>query len=457
MPTRLAGAGLFLLFLLTGLPASARDARAAASEGRATPAPAFEDDSLDGDLGRVDPEVADDPPGLWRRPTRPAAGPDAGERDAEQRRMIEQLEAIGYVDGSEAPPLRVGVTIHDRERALPGRNFYFSGHAAEARLIDMDGGELHRWSYAFDAIWPDRPLPPRRAFWRRARLLPDGSVIAIYEGWGIIKIDRDSKLVWANPIRAHHDLALLPNGDLWVLTRRAHLVPRVHATIPVLEDYATLLDADGQEKKSVSILEAMERSQWGQQALRAARKTARDVFHTNAISVLDGKLAGRLPFLKRGNLLLSMARLDALAVLDPDRQTIVRIWSGDWKAQHDPRILDNGHLLVFDNQGRDEASAVIELDPSNGETRWSYRGTPERPFYSEFCGASQRLANGNTLITESGQGRAFEVTSAGDIVWEFHNPHRAGENGEFVASLLELLRLPREFPTHWARGAVTAH
>ena len=100
---------------------------------------------------------------------------------------------------------------------------------------------------------------------------------------------------------------------------------------------------------------------------------------------------------------------------------------------------------------------MIELDPSNGETRWSYRGTPERPFYSEFCGASQRLANGNTLITESGQGRAFEVTSAGDIVWEFHNPHRAGENGEFVASLLELLRLPREFPTHWARGAVTAH
>lgn len=36
-------------------------------------------------------------------------------------------------------------------------------------------------------------------------------------------------------------------------------------------------------------------------------------------------------------------------------------------------------------------------------------------------GGAQRLENGNTLITESDNGRAFEVTRAGEIVWDYYN------------------------------------
>jgi hypothetical protein len=38
-------------------------------------------------------------------------------------------------------------------------------------------------------------------------------------------------------------------------------------------------------------------------------------------------------------------------------------------------------------------------------------------------GIAQRLTNGNTLITESSFGRFFEVTSQGEIVWEYVNPY----------------------------------
>ena len=65
------------------------------------------------------------------------------------------------------------------------------------------------------------------------------------------------------------------------------------------------------------------------------------------------------------------------------------------------------------------------------------------------CGTTQRLDNGNTLITESDFGRAFEVTSDGDIVWEFFNTFRAGEDQEFIATLMEVLRLPPDFPMDW--------
>lgn len=81
---------------------------------------------------------------------------------------------------------------------------------------------------------------------------------------------------------------------------------------------------------------------------------------------------------------------------------------------------------------------------------WQFRGSPERPFYSETCGTTQRLPNGNALITESDYGRALEVTSEGEVVWEFNNPERAGDRNEYVAAVFELTRVPPDFPIHWA-------
>jgi hypothetical protein len=45
------------------------------------------------------------------------------------------------------------------------------------------------------------------------------------------------------------------------------------------------------------------------------------------------------------------------------------------------------------------------------------------------------------LITDTESGWAIEVTPTGEIVWDFYNPHRAGDDGELIASLFELIRL----------------
>lgn len=37
---------------------------------------------------------------------------------------------------------------------------------------------------------------------------------------------------------------------------------------------------------------------------------------------------------------------------------------------------------------------------------------------------------------------AFEVTRDGSIVWEFYNPHRAGDQDEFIATLFRVVRIP---------------
>jgi hypothetical protein len=394
----------------------------------------------------------DPPPGRWRKFRTHQF--DAGLTE-QQRAEIRKLEALGYASGSRAPASEAVVTRFQTDRAQPGLNFFTSGHAPEAVLMDMRGNVLHRWRYDFDAVWPDYPLLVRLEaveFWRRAHLFENGDLLAIFEGLGIIKLDRDSNLLWANPIRAHHDLEVMPNGDIYVLTREARLVPRVNAEKPILEDFISILDAKGEEKKRVSLLESFENSEFASLWLASEQRTG-DLFHTNTLEVLDGRLADRVPAFAKGNVLTSLLLLDTIAVVDLEREAVVWARKGPFRRQHDPKVLENGNVLIFDNQGRPLQSAVFELDPLGDAIRWQYRGSRDEPFYSRTCGTAERLPNGNTLITESDNGRAFEVTPEREIVWEFHNPHRAGDADEYVATLFELVRLPPDFPTAWTQAA----
>jgi len=374
----------------------------------------------------------------------------------EQREMIRELEAIGYASGSERAR-GSGVTIHDRQRAQPGLNFFASGHTEGATLMDMDGKVLHRWEFRFPDAFETPPLPhggKRDKWWRRAFPLPNGDVIAIITGSGLLRIDKHSKLVWAKAIYAHHDLAFEPNGDMWVMTRDVHIVPRVNAQQPIVEDQLTLLDATGNEKRSLSLLAAFENSKFAHVWLGTGRRSG-DIFHSNSVERLDGRAAAAHPAFKEGNLLISFLGLDAIAIVDPRQEKVVWAHRGEYRKQHDPKIIANGNLLLFDNQPFPGPSAVLEFDPSTMRKVWEYRGSPARPFYSKALGAAQRLENGNTLISESDFGRAFEVTSDGKIVWEFHNPQRAGEDDRFVAALPEMIRLPADFAATWLdRSAV---
>jgi hypothetical protein len=82
---------------------------------------------------------------------------------------------------------------------------------------------------------------------------------------------------------------------------------------------------------------------------------------------------------------------------------------------------------------------------------WSYDPPPENEFYASFISGATRLPNGNTLICSGPQGRFFEVTTAGEIVWEYINP--VGSSGpasqeDSVATnrVFRCYRFPAEYP-----------
>jgi Arylsulfotransferase (ASST) len=117
-------------------------------------------------------------------------------------------------------------------------------------------------------------------------------------------------------------------------------------------------------------------------------------------------------------------------------------------GQHNPHIIPKGlngagNLLVFDNGGaagygssnpaapdgrnaiRRGSSRVVEINPVTFAKIWEYvvGGQESYKFFSHYVSGAQRLPNGNTMITEGADGRIFEVTPAGAIVWEYVSPY----------------------------------
>jgi len=388
--------------------------------------------------------------GRWKK--HPKFSRDNEQLTPEQKARIEALNAIGYASGSRSAPSK-NVTVHLKDKTEAGLNFYTSGHGPEAALIDMKGRVLYRWRHDFWDVWPDYPETPAKAsgWWRRAHLFENGDILAIFAGLGMIKLDKDSKLLWSHMGGEHHDLEVTADGDIYILERHAHMMPRIHESEPILEDFLVVLDRDGNEKKRLSLIEAFENSEFKHLIFEGKRNSG-DIFHTNSVELLDGRIADRVPAFAKGNVLTSMNALGVIAVVDLEEEKVVWAHKENFeRGVHDPRVLQNGNLIFFDNLRERSKSAVIEANPETMETVWEYKGTDGHPFLSLTCGTAQRLPNGNTLISESDGGRAFEVTPDKQIVWEFYNPNTAGKDDRFIATLFELVRLPKAFPTGWIK------
>ncbi|MFH1845404.1 MAG: hypothetical protein ABIF77_19640, partial [bacterium] len=200
----------------------------------ATNCPAGTGQSAGINSGTDDPPQNDTREGRWFRNR---LRPSRQSLTQQQRQQIARLQSLGYVGGSAKPVSEIMITVHDPERAFAGYNFHTTGRGPEAFLRDMEGNILHHWRCDFFRVWPDREIDPDQHHFRRVHLFENGDVLAIFEGMGIVKIDKDSNLIWANAINAHHDLQVMPNGDIWVLSRVAHMLPRIDPEEPTLEDF----------------------------------------------------------------------------------------------------------------------------------------------------------------------------------------------------------------------------
>ena len=128
-----------------------------------------------------------------------------------------------------------------------------------------------------------------------------------------------------------------------------------------------------------------------------------------------------------GDWLLSFRLTSTVVIVDGTTGDVRWRWGADVLShQHNATLVDDDHILVFDNGcHRREApsfSKIVEVDRATREIVWSYQSEPILEFFSFMVSGCERLANGNTFVTEGATGRLFEITPDGETVWEYMNP-----------------------------------
>jgi len=371
-------------------------------------------------------------------------------RTPDTPRIDDGLTALPYISGYEPAPEDRGVVLYDAERSHPGLNLFTSGHDTSAYLIDMQGNTVHEWSLGPIKAWDEHAPPasakliyPEWGYWRRAHAYPNGDLLVIYESAGLLRINAESKVVWSFWGGCHHDLFVAPSGDIYVLGKEWANSSSLDRNDRVINDRIFVLSPDGQVKKSISLLSALENSPHVP-LLDFAEPHEPDIFHSNTVYVFDGSLGRHHPAFRSGNILTSIRSLNTLVIIDPDLERVVWTITGPWRWQHDPLPLSNGNVLLFNNKYASNRSQVLEFSPLTHAIEWSYE---DSEFHSNILGTIQRLENQNTLVTESTHGRAFELTPELQIVWEFHNPHRSGDDGELIATLFDMVRYEHNYFT----------
>ena len=315
-----------------------------------------------------------------------------------------------------------GITEHDRDRATQGVTLFTPLVQNFSYLIGMDGETVHRWEL------DSQPG-------NYSQLLPNGNLLTSVKtkegpghlsakGSNIQELDWDGNLVWDyTDHMQHHDFRRCPNGNTiylgWeILPEDA--AARVRGGRPGTEgpdgiwsDYVREVNPAGETVWEWHAHEQMEIENYPNCPLCSRAAWA----HPNSIWPLEN-----------GDVMVSWRHNHLIAVIDRASKKFKWEWCSDNLGhQHDFHALENGNYMVFANgahtPGTHGHSRVLEIDPATKEIVWEYMGSPKYTFSSPFISGAQRLWSGNTLICEGQWGRLFEVTPAGDIVWEYISPH----------------------------------
>lgn len=338
---------------------------------------------------------------------------------------------------------KTGLTAYDPKKAYNGYTLFAPlGGDGVVYLIDMKGKVVHKWKLPYAPGLYGYLLENGNLFYNGKIPVDDNR----FWGWSqfkggiILEIDWNGNVIWEyrNPCH-HHDARRMRNGNNLVLCIEK---------IP--EDIAKNVKGGLAGSESSS-------GMWGDKVIEVA-SNGDIVWEWHAYEHLDletdkitpqdfrsewthGNTVEELP---DGDILVSFRNISTVAIIDKKSGNLkYKVGSEVLAQQHDPTFLDNGNILIFDNGTHRQTnplpfSRVIEINPKTNKIVWEYHDQPVFNFFSPYISGARRLANGNTLITDGVFGRIFEVTSKGDVVWEYISPYFSNpSNSEDSISVLE--------------------
>jgi hypothetical protein len=321
-----------------------------------------------------------------------------------------------------------GLIAYDPERSAGGFTLVApQTDGGNVYLVAMDGSVAHHWKM------PERPG-------RHAVILPNGNLgyngnhpatPNLYPAWemwhggAFSEVTPAGEIVWSHEDkRHHHDAQWLPNGDL--LYTVVEEMPAVAAARVTGGSHAHDLPGGTQYGDVVKRVDRNGKTLWEWRSwehLNPEDYPIHPIFDRYHWPLING-----VGLTRGGLVLMSLRTTSGVIGVDPSSGDVAwRVEHPVVAQQHAPVEMPNGSVLLFDNGNlrpgvTSPHSRVIEVDPQTQAVTWEY-ADPMRPeFFAPYMGNADRLENGNTLITESAFGRLFEVTPAGETVWEYVIP-----------------------------------
>ena len=284
-----------------------------------------------------------------------------------------------------------------------------------------------------------------------AELLPNGNLLVHNDGAWLEELRPDGSVAWrweghdGLDLKTHHDFYNVDGNQIVHLARKVEPVregffARGREPACMQTDLVLRIDRSGEILWEFSLSDHIEELcelsglplpiPFAVETEGGIRDIGRaDWAHTNTVELLPSTPLGKRDSrFRAGNVLISLRALDIIAIIDPEKDAFVWAYGlGILDGQHQPTMLDDGNILLFDNGTYRGYSLVREIEPASGEVVWEYSNGKE--FFSPFRSGAQRLENGNTLITECDAGHIFEVTHEKELVWDFYSPFVAqGDN-----------------------------
>jgi hypothetical protein len=318
-----------------------------------------------------------------------------------------------------------GITVHAMWKTYGGFTLFTPLGGKDVFLINMKGEVVHTWNVPREPAGHGHLLPNGHLLYAAKS---ENCQLADFRGSGgsLIELDWRGNVVWEYQDGfIHHSFLRLKDGKTLILK-----------WIPVPPEVAANVRGgiEGSERDGVM---------WGD-AIEEITPSGKKVWEWKAHEHLDVQKdvicpldprdkwtnANHISISDNGDLLISLSRINTIAIVDKATGNITWRWGAPYELAHQngAKFLSNGNIIVFDNglhpPGFDFGySRVLEIDLSSDRVVWAYQTATFALFYSSIMGGCQRLPNGNTLICESTSGRVFEVTSSCEIVWEYISPY----------------------------------
>jgi hypothetical protein len=400
-----------------------------------------------------------------------------------------------------------GVTVYDPSRAY-NSFVVFTALDGRTHLVDMDGNEVHQWSHPGA---PGQVIDPKLVGGQRGHVLlqlsdasdPRGG---IFSNKTVGELDWDGKTIWewgaqapGGAARQNHDWARLANGNTLLLVALPRAVKGLgpkeigdQALYEVAPDGQIVwkwiagdhLNDFGFSPEGLRYLrERIERipvEAWGYLEINDMQVLGPNRWYDGGDKrfdpeniMIDSRAGNVIVIIekKTGKVVWRIGPYSDGSEYSPDDRTSetrlprpVDQLSGQHNAHLIPKGLPGaGNLLVFDDQGgagfpptalgKYAASRILEIDPVTKNIVWQYTGAasgrPVWSFFSSFLSSAQRLPNGNTLIDEGMDGRIFQVTPQGDIVWEYVTPYQGKSVVAGKPYIDNLIYRARAVPYDW--------